>query len=80
MTSKLSMKDIEAFAKKNGYETADYGGTYEDYDVWCPITDTKNYTFTGLPYLILVKGDEIKMTTPENALEINSKVKWVEEE
>lgn len=80
MPSKLSIVEIKAFAKQHGYETAEYGGTYKEYEVWCPVEDVKNITFSGLPFLILVKDDEIMMTDPDNALEVHRNVKWIKEE
>ena len=80
MANKLSWKEIEAFAKQHGFETVEYGGTYVEYDVWCPIEDVNNITFSGLPFLILVKDDEIMMTDPDNSLEVHRNVKWAKEE
>lgn len=60
---------IIAFAKKNGYDGVLPLGKWKEYDAYEPIFDGKddNVACVGPPLMILVKGDEIRMSTVEEA-------------
>lgn len=64
----MRQKVIE-FAISQGYETALRLKNWKGFEVYEPIMKKDEVSFTGLPLLILVKGDEIRMSTPEEALE-----------
>lgn len=57
------------FARSQGYETALRLKNWKGFEVYEPIMKKDEVSYTGLPLLILVKGDEIRMSTPEEALE-----------
>lgn len=61
--------DIKEFAKNQGYDEAIYLKDWKGYECYEPISGD-DITYTGLPLVILVKGDEIRMSTPEEAMEI----------
>ena len=58
-----------AFAKKNGYETAEKLNNWNGYECYEPIMDSKKETAVGPPLLILVKGEKIRMSTPDEAFQ-----------
>lgn len=62
-----------AFAQANGYEGAEYAGTWRGYEVYRPVppnsTGRPQSTPTGLPFLILRRGGEIRMSGAEEALQ-----------
>lgn len=60
---------ITEFAKSQGYDDAEYIGKWHDYDCYEPYSNTENAVdYVGLPLLILVKDDKIRMSTAEEAL------------
>lgn len=63
-------KQVNEFARKHGYEKAEYLKKWKGYRCYEPIMSKGKISFSGLPLLILVKGDEIRMSTPEEAMEI----------
>lgn len=68
----MSKKEITAFAKKNGYDGVLPLGKFKDYDAYEPIFDNateEEPVFTGPPLMILVKDDQIRMSTVEEAYE-----------
>lgn len=64
----MSEKVIK-FAKENGYETAERVKDWNGYECYEPIFDRKEIAEVGPPLLILVKGDEIRMSTVEEAFQ-----------
>lgn len=51
-----------------GVEKANKGKSWKGYDVYIP--DTSNLgKYIGYPYIILVKGDEVRLSTPEESLD-----------
>ena len=65
----MTLEQVISFAKQQEYETAEYLDEWRGYDVYEPIHDTEETTYTGLPYVILVKGDEIRMSTEEETFQ-----------
>lgn len=63
----MYLKDVIAFAKKNGYETAKKLNNWNGYECYEPIMDSKKESAVGPPLLILVKGESIRMSTPDEA-------------
>ena len=62
---------ILAFAKKCGYDGIEKTEVnYRGYEVYYPTFDGEGVAFTGYPYAILVKGEEIRMSTVDESLEI----------
>jgi len=54
-------------SEKHRYDNAIYIGKWEEYDVYEPGDDLEDIAFTGVPLVILVQGDYIRMSTPEEA-------------
>lgn len=62
----MTINDIIGFAKKNGYKSAIPVEGWKGYDVYEPVYSNK-VSFVGLPFLILVKSETIRMSTPEES-------------
>lgn len=63
---------IKQFAKQNGYDGVFPLGKWKGYDAYEPTFDfssEKEPALVGPPLMILVKGDEIRMSTVEEAFE-----------
>lgn len=65
----MQIEKVKAFAKKNGYETAEKLNSWNGYECYEPIMDSKKETAVGPPLLILVKGENIRMSTPDEAFQ-----------
>lgn len=68
----MSNKDIIAFAKKNGYDGVLPLGKWREYDCYEPIFDgatEEEPAIVGPPLIILVNGNEIRMSTEEEAFQ-----------
>lgn len=68
----MKKSKIIEFARKNGYDTVSSLGKWRGYDAYEPImkgATEEEPAFTGPPLMILVKGDEIRMSTPDEAYE-----------
>lgn len=66
----MDISKVIDFAKSKGYETAKIGTLpkWHGYDAYEPIFDTKEMPCIGLPFMILVKGEAIRMSTPDEAM------------
>ena len=75
MIKTLSEKDkVLNFAKKyDKYVSVLKTGEWKDYSIYTPKRASKSVCYTGYPLKILVKDNEIRWTTPQEALEIFSK-------
>lgn len=60
---------VTEFAKENGYKGAEKKISWNGYEVYEPIYGNRS-ACTGYPLVILVKGDEIRLSTDDEALEI----------
>lgn len=65
----MDLKQVISFAQKNGYETVEKLNNWGDYECYEPIMDSKKETAVGPPLLLLVKGDKIRMSTPDEAFQ-----------
>jgi len=65
----INMTDVIAFAKGQGYESAKYLYKWHDFDVYEPIFKANQTSFIGVPLVILVKDDNIRMSTVDEAFE-----------
>lgn len=66
----MSKDKIIAFAKKEGYDGVLPLGKWREYDCYEPTfdgSDEENPACVGPPLIILVKGEEIRMSTEEEA-------------
>ena len=61
---------IIEFAKKNGYNSAEYLCEWNNYTCYEPIFKENAVSYIGLPLLILEDSEgNLRMSTPEEALE-----------
>ena len=65
----MDLKQVISFAQRNGYETVEKLNNWNGYECYEPIMDSKKETELGPPLLILVKGDKIRMSTPDEAFQ-----------
>ena len=67
----MKQEDVIKFAKKNGYDRAEYDTKWRGYDVYLPIIDGKQDEIVciGPPIIILVKGEKIRLSSPDEAFE-----------
>jgi hypothetical protein len=76
----MSQEDILKFAQKQGYDNIEYVEEWRGYQVYAPIFNSKEMLYIGLPYVILVKDNEIRMSTPDESLERLDDIDEEEEE
>ena len=65
----MDIKQVISFAQRNGYETVEKLNNWNGYECYEPNMDSKKETELGPPLLILVKGDKIRMSTPDEAFQ-----------
>ena len=58
------------FARSNNYETIEYLGQYKNYYAYNPILKEDDLTFTGLPYVILVNDNEVRLSDYNETMEL----------
>lgn len=63
----MRLDEVIAFARAQGYESAEGLGRWRGYDAYEPIPHGDEQVFTGPPLMILVKGEDARMSTPEEA-------------
>ena len=64
------MDKVIEFAKEQGYDNASYLGEWDGYKVYEPTFDGDDVLFIGVPLVILVKNEVIKMSTVEEAFQV----------
>lgn len=65
----MKIEQIKEFAKQQGYDDALSIGKWKDFDVYEPIFSGEDTSIIGVPFMILVKDDNIRMSTIEEAFE-----------
>lgn len=65
----MEIEKVKAFAKKQGYDDVLYIGKWKEFDAYEPVLKGEDVSFTGVPLLIFVHGDSIRMSTVEEAFE-----------
>ena len=65
----MKIKQVKDFAKQQGYDDALSIGKWKGFDAYEPVFNGEEPSFIGVPLLILVKGDSIRMSTVEEAFE-----------
>ncbi|CAL7909873.1 hypothetical protein [Fusobacterium necrophorum] len=65
----MTLNKIVEFAKNQGYDNVKFLKQWNGYSCYEPYF-SDGISFTGLPLVILVKEDEIRMSTPEESMEI----------
>jgi hypothetical protein len=61
--------DVIIFAKKQGYISAKFLNKWNGFDVYETIYHEGDTSFIGVPLVILVKDDNIRMSTVDEAFE-----------
>ncbi len=65
----MTKQDIENYAKSRGYDYVEDGGKWKDYDVYRPRYKGNEIRYVGYPLVILVKDEEIRMSTKVECFE-----------
>ena len=68
----MSAYKVLQFAKKQGYDRVRHIGKWREFEAYEPMVKEAgegDYPCIGLPFLILVKGDIIRMSTEEEAFQ-----------
>ena len=65
----MKIEQVKEFAKQQGYDNALYLGKWKEYDAFEPVFDGADVSFVGLPFMILAKGDTVRMSTSDEAFE-----------
>jgi len=63
----MMMHEIINYAKAQGYDSAEYLCEWQGYDVYEPFYDGDETKHLGVPLVILVHGETIRMSTEEEA-------------
>lgn len=66
----MTIETVKKFAKKQGYDSVKKGKPWNGFEVYEPLFSGKDTAFVGLPLVILVKGEKIRMSTADEALRI----------
>lgn len=64
--------NINEFAEKTGYAPVHFLGEWNGYNVYEPdlYTSSEEVIYIGTPYVILEKGEEIRVCSEEEAIKI----------
>lgn len=64
--------DVNEFSIKIGYGSVHFLGEWNGYKVYEPdlYTNTEEVIYIGTPYMILEKGEEIRVCSREEAIQI----------
>lgn len=65
----MEKSKIKEFAKKNGYDDVLPLGKWKEYDAYEPVSNGPSTSYVGPPLMVLVKGEEIRMSTVEEAFQ-----------
>lgn len=66
----MSLLEVTEFAKKLDYDSVKFLKKWKTYDVYEPLFNVGHSPTIGIPFVILVEGDNIRMSTVEESLEI----------
>jgi hypothetical protein len=68
----MTKQKIIAFARSKGYDGAMYSGKWNGYEVYEPTvkgSTEEDPAIIGVPLIILVKGEDIRLSTVDEAFE-----------
>lgn len=65
----MKIEKVKDFAKQQGYDDVFSIGKWKGFDAYEPVFNGEEPSFIGVPLLILVKGDSIRMSTVDEAFE-----------
>jgi len=63
------MERILDFAQEHGYDSVVRVGKWRGYDIYEPVFDNDKVNIVGIPLMIIADGDNIRMTTVDEAFE-----------
>ena len=66
----MDEEKILEYFKPNGYNYIEYIGEWKQYKVYALIRDKDATSFVGFPFVGLVEGEKIRISTREESLEI----------
>lgn len=67
----MDEKKIQKFAVKNGYKAAVYRNEWNGYQCYEPVFSLEHpVSYIGLPLMILVKDEMIRMSTVDEAMKL----------
>lgn len=61
------INEVITFAQQQGYDSAIYLEKWRKYKVYEPVFNNEGVNIVGLPLMILVDGNKIRMTTADEA-------------
>lgn len=61
------LKKVKDFAIKSGYQNAEYLTKWKDFSVYQPFFNDEETHYIGLPRVILVRGDKIRLSNDEES-------------
>ena len=65
------MDKVKEFAKKQGYDDVIYLREWNGFKVYEPVFEGEGVAYIGPPLVVLVKGENIRMSSVEEAFEIS---------
>ena len=65
----MEIEKVKAFAKQQGYDDVVPLDKWHGHDVYEPVFNGDEVSIVGVPLLILVKNDMIRMSTVDEAFE-----------
>lgn len=65
----MNIREIIKFAEECGYTGAVYLNEWRGYSCYEPTFSDEGISHVGLPLIIMVKDNEIRMSTPEEAMQ-----------
>lgn len=65
----MSLQIATTFAKNEGFKGAKFLGNWNGYEVYERLLGGDKVHYVGLPKVILVKGDKVRMSTVEEAFQ-----------
>lgn len=66
----MTLAEITEFAKNHEYDAVKQLEDWHDFKVYEPLFSGNEYAMVGLPLVILVRDDQIRMSTADEALQI----------
>lgn len=70
----MMLDKIIEFVKQWGYDNVEYETKWKGYKCYRAIRDTEEALYTGLPLVIMVKGDEIRAANADEVMEYLQKL------
>ena len=65
----MTLEQVISFAESNEFDGVEYLDKWRGYDVYAPTFNGEETRIVGGPFHILVKGNEIRMSTTEESFQ-----------